>query len=76
MRQIVRRTSTGYVNDPLMAIHRGAPQTPDGWKTQQGIVPETVAATPDGLLVGALRNHSYTCSKDLGENWYEIEGGA
>ena len=73
-RQIVRRTATGYVNDPLMTINRGAPQTAEGWIAGDGIVPETVAITSDGLLVGALRGRPYACSKDLGENWYEIEG--
>ena len=74
VRQIVRRTATGYVNEPLMAIHRGAPTSPEGWIRCDGIVPETVTVMGDGLLVGALRRKPYTCSKDLGENWYEIEG--
>ena len=74
VRQTVRRTSTGYFNDPMMSINRGAPQTREGWEGQQGIVPEAVTITKDGLLIGALRCKPYTCSNDLGENWYEIEG--
>jgi len=79
VRQIVRKTQTGYVNDPLMEIHSGAPQTHEGWVTSQGIVPESMAITGDGLLVGSLRNDTlgrpgYACSKDLGANWFLIDG--
>ncbi len=73
VRQIVRRTSTGWVNEPLMEIRRGSP---DDWETnrQGGFTPETVTITEDGLIVGARRGGVYSCSNDLGENWYEIEG--
>ncbi|MFH0963051.1 MAG: sialidase family protein [Planctomycetota bacterium] len=71
-RQIVRRTKTGFVNEPMMWISRGATKNPLRW--DESCVPETVCITPDGLLVGALRNRPYACSNDLGENWYEIAG--
>ena len=71
-RQIVRRTATGFVNEPMMWINRGATEDPLRWDAS--CVPETVCITPDGLLVGALRNRPYACSADLGENWYEIDG--
>ena len=77
-RQIVRRCETGWVNDPMMEVRRGAPG-PDN--PQGGITPESVIMTPDGLIVGVRRSLPeispeglYTCSDDLGENWYEIEG--
>lgn len=73
VRQIVRKCSTGWINEPLMEIHRGAP---DDWgnNPQGGFTPETVTITPQGLIVGARRGGGYSCSNDLGENWYEIEG--
>jgi len=71
-RQIVRRTATGFVNEPLMWINRGATADPLRW--DESWVPETVCITPDGLLVGALRRRPYACSADLGENWYQIGG--
>ncbi|MHB9124592.1 MAG: sialidase family protein [Armatimonadota bacterium] len=69
MRQIVRRTETGYINGPAMEIHRGAPS---GSNIQGGFIPESIVITPDGLLIGARRGKPYSCSNDLGENWYEI----
>lgn len=74
VRQIVKKTVTGYVNEPVQAIHRGAPTQPEDWKHCRGFVPETICMTSDGLLVGALRNRTYSCSNDLGANWYEIAG--
>ena len=71
VRQIVRKTGAGWVNDPLMEIRRGAP-TDDS--IQGGFTPEAVVMRTDGLIVGARRNASYSCSDDLGENWYEIKG--
>lgn len=68
-RQMVRRTPNGYINEPLMEIRRGRPENDD---SQGGITPETITVTPDGLIVGARRGGPYTCSSDLGENWYEI----
>ena len=75
VRQIVRKTPTGWVNDPLMEIHRG---TPDDWENERqgGFTPETVTITEDGLIVGARRGGVYSCSNDLGENWYEIDGAS
>ena len=72
VRQIVRKTPTGWVNEPMMEIHRGATPNPLDWDSS--FVPETVCITPDGLLVGALRCRPFACSNDLGENWYEIDG--
>ena len=71
-RQVVKRTATGFINEPVMWIRRGATEDPLNWP--ESLVPETVCITPDGLLVGALRMRPYACSADLGENWYEIDG--
>jgi hypothetical protein len=71
VRQIVRRNSTGWVNSPLMEIHRGIPE---GANMQGGITPEAVTIMDDGLIVGVRRMGGYTCSRDFGENWYEIDG--
>ena len=71
VRQIVRRQSTGWVNGPLMTIRRGAPVDDN---VQGGFTPESVVLGEDGLIVGARRGGPYTCSNDLGENWFEIEG--
>lgn len=72
-RQIVRRQGGRYLNGTLMGIRRGAPPDP-GQNPQGGFVPESVVMLPDGLIVGSRRNKPYSCSNDLGENWYEIEG--
>ena len=71
VRQIVKKTGTGWVNEPLMEIHRGGPIDDN---VQGGFTPETVVMRPDGLIVGARRGNVYSCSRDLGENWYEVEG--
>ena len=71
VRQIVRQTANGWVNEPMFEIRRGAP-TDDN--IQGGFTPESVCITTDGLIVGARRGHPYSCSQDLGENWYEVEG--
>ena len=73
VRQIVEKRADGWVNMPMMEIHRGAPEN---WNenVQGGFTPETVAITEEGLIVGARRGGVYSCSNDLGENWYEIEG--
>jgi len=71
VRQITRKTVSGWVNDPLMEIHRGAPIDDD---VQGGFTPETIAIRPDEMIVGARRGKVYSCSNDLGENWYEIDG--
>jgi len=72
VRQIVKRTATGYTNEPVKSIGRGDEWGPDD--LQGGFVPETVCITPEGLLIGALRGKPYSCSADLGGNWYEIAG--
>ena len=69
VRQTVRRTVTGFVNGPLLAIGRGAPTDAN---VQGGYTPETIAINPDGLLVGARRGSVYSCSNDLGANWSPI----
>ncbi len=69
--QVVRPTSGGFTNGPMMEIRRGKPVDD---KVQSGITPESVTITPDGLIVGARRGDVYACSNDLGENWYEIAG--
>lgn len=71
VRQIVRRSSTGYINEPMMEIRRGKPREDEPWA---GFTPETVVLTESGLLVGARRMQPYSCSNDMGENWYEIGG--
>ena len=73
VRQIVRKTPTGWVNEPLMEISRGAPTNDN---VQGGFTPETVTIAEEDLIVGARRGGVYSCSNDLGENWYEIEGAA
>ena len=73
VRQIVKKTATGWVNEPLMEIRRGIPEN---WEEnrQGGFTPETVTISENGLIVGARRGGVYSCSNDFGENWYEIEG--
>jgi len=72
VRQIAKKTATGYINEPLTVIRRGGEWGPED--LEGGFVPETVCITPEGLLVGALRGKPYSCSADLGENWFEIAG--
>ena len=73
MRQIVRRCATGWINEPMMEIRSGPPETRED--VPEGIItPETLVRIGDGLLIGARRHRPYICSNDLGENWYEIEG--
>lgn len=72
VRQIVRRTATGWMNDPLMTIDRGA--AADASDVQGGFTPETIAMRPDGLIVGARRGNVYSCSNDMGQNWHAIAG--
>lgn len=71
-RQIVKKHPVnGYVNGTLYGIKRGAPANPQD--LQSGFVPETLVMLPDGLIVGSRRNKPYSCSNDLGENWFEID---
>ncbi len=69
-RQIVRRTGSGFINEPLMEVHRGAPTSREDM--QGGITPETIVATSDDFLIGGRRGKPYVCSNDLGDNWFEI----
>jgi hypothetical protein len=60
-RQIVYRSSHGWMPGP-------AERSPS--KT----VPETIALTREGILVGCLRPGSYHWSDDLGQNWHPLDG--
>lgn len=71
-RQLVLRQGGRFINRPLLPIRRGAPGP--GGDSQSGSVPETIVALPGGVLVGARRHKPYTCSVDMGENWYEVDG--
>ncbi len=72
-RQIVLRQGGRFINGTLLGIRRGAPADPV-LNPQGGFVPESIVMLDDGLIVGSRRNKPYSCSNDLGENWYEIEG--
>lgn len=71
VRQIVHRTETGFVCEPLMNVLQGAEFGDD---VQSGIVPETIDITPEGLIVGARRGGPYVCSNDQGARWHKISG--
>ena len=60
-RQIIRRTAQGWVPRPFE-------------KSWSRVVPETIALTEDGLLVGCLRTATYLCSDDLGLTWFPLSG--
>ncbi len=60
-RQIIYRTKHGFVPGAFE-------------RSYSKIVPETVAITEDGLLVGCLRNSTYLWSDDLGMTWFPLEG--
>ncbi|MDR1692487.1 MAG: glycoside hydrolase, partial [Oscillospiraceae bacterium] len=70
VRQVVRNTRFGYVNEPLRAIFYGA-ESVNG--SLDGYVPETVAQMENGLLIGARRHAPYAVSNDMGENWHRID---
>ncbi len=72
VRQLVRLTADGYVNEPLRAIFLGSEQA-EGGTRKPGYVPETIALTQEGLLVGARRHNEYAVSNDMGSNWYPID---
>lgn len=72
-RQIVHRQGGRFINGTLLGIRRGAPENP-GQNPQGGYVPESIVMLEDGLIVGSRRNKPYSCSNDLGENWFPIEG--
>jgi hypothetical protein len=60
-RQIIHRTRHGFVAGTFE-------------KSDSPVVPETVAITENGLLVGCLRNSHYLWSDDLGRTWFPLEG--
>jgi hypothetical protein len=60
-RQIIHRTKHGFVPGAFE-------------RSYSKLVPETVAMTEDGLLVGCMRNSSYAWSDDLGLTWFPLEG--
>ena len=60
-RQIIYRTQYGFVPGPFE-------------RSYSKVVPETVAITEDGLLVGCMRNSRYAWSDDLGLTWFPLEG--
>lgn len=60
-RQIVYRSASGWHPGP--AEHFGA-----------GVAPETVALTPQGILVGCLRPGSYYWSDDGAKSWHKLDG--
>jgi hypothetical protein len=59
VRQYVRKTELGWIPSPVFDVVHGQ-------------VPETVARTKSGILVGAVRGGKYTCSNDDGEHWYPV----
>jgi hypothetical protein len=60
-RQVVHRTQHGW----LAGVFE---------RSYSQVVPETVALTEDGLLVGCLRNSHYLWSDDLGLTWFPLKG--
>lgn len=60
-RQIIYRTRRGFVPGPFE-------------RSYSKVVPETIALTEDGLLIGCLRNSHYFWSDDLGLTWNSLEG--
>lgn len=72
-RQIVTRRGSAFINGPMLPIHAGAPEDPSR-DPQGGYVPESIVCLPGDILVGSRRNKCYSCSSDLGANWYPIEG--
>ena len=57
-------------------IHRDGEKFTPGLfqRVKSGTVPETVALTEDGILVGCLRNSNYQWSDDLGRTWHPLAG--
>lgn len=72
-RQTVTPQGDHYINGTLFGIHRGAPTSPSE-NPQGGFVPETMVTLPDGTIIGSRRNKPYSCSIDMGENWFEVDG--
>lgn len=73
VRQLVRLTKDGYINEPLRCVFQGAETFENGTR-KPGFVPETIALTEDGLLIGARRHCPYAVSNDMGANWYKLDG--
>ncbi len=67
-RQIIYREGTRWTPGPL---ERSRGQTKWGDANQ---VPETVAMSKGGVLVGCMRAGAYSWSDDLGLNWQRLEG--
>ncbi len=61
VRQYVRKTKHGWVPEPVFDVAKGR-------------VPERLALSPAGIIVGAVRGGVYTCSNDEGATWHEIAG--
>jgi hypothetical protein len=59
-RQLIRKTSTGWVPEAMEEIGDDAP--------------EIFLRTKDGYLVGTSRNAPYVWSDDDGVSWYPVEG--
>lgn len=72
-RQLVRRDGDRFFNEALLPIQTGAPPDPAA-NPQGGHVPESVVHLGGGVLVGSRRNKPYSVSRDLGANWYPLEG--
>lgn len=72
-RQLVRREGDRFLNGPLLPISRGGPPDPSR-DPQGGLLPESIVCLAGDLLVGARRNKPYSCSADLGDNWFPLEG--
>lgn len=60
-RQIVYRQGNRFTPGPFQRV-------------KSGTVPETVAMTEDGVIVGCLRNSNYQWSDDLGRTWFPLTG--
>ena len=60
-RQFVYRDGKKFTPGPLERV-------------KAGTVPETVALTEDGILVGCMRNSSYFWSDDFGQSWFPLDG--
>jgi hypothetical protein len=62
-RQIIYRSGRSFVPGPY--------ERAISW---ENCVPETVALTEDGILVGCMRSSAYAWSDDLGLSWHGLKG--
>ena len=69
VRQIVHRTKTGFVCEPVYDVQKGGAE---GDNIQSGIMPEKMDLTANGMIIGARRGSYYACSNDLGDTWHRI----